>query len=283
MSAVRLSSRPSRAGNVTGPLAETIVASDVVHASTGESMASQRRQLYHTMRRNVLGQIAAGTIHESLQPLYAIGNLTGACRNTLRADGEIDKQKLLGWLDGIARGVDSAKALLLRLRSFDDISAPNKSSVCLDEVVEPIARMLASELEPAEVVFECDLGCDCLVEVDASQLRQVLVELVFNAADACIESGRKPSRVTLKTECQDGDCHISVHDNGPGVATEVVGQIFKPFYSSDCTKLGLGLSFCKSMITAHGGTLLAKSNESGGLSVHFTIPGSSGAIEQDNR
>ena len=234
------------------------------------SIAGSWQGLYDTMRRNLVYQIAAGTIHEFLQPLYAIGNLAAACRNAIEAERGFDQQKVLGWLDVASSTVEDAKGLLLRLRKVGP-PAVKVRTVGLDEVIQPVVRMLANELQQADVTMELDLACDATVEVDVSQLQQVLAELVFNASDA-LKKSRAWRYLKIRTWNEDGVCHVAVDDNGPGIATEVLGEVFKPFYSTGAERPGLGLSFCKSMISAHGGSIMATSNDNGGVCVHFTIP-----------
>ncbi len=235
--------------------------------------ARQREQLYDAMRRNVVGEIAAGTIHESLQPLYAIGNLAAACRNKLTAGGDVDHKRILHWLETIVNTVSDAKSLLQQLRGFADDTVPNRRQLSMSEVVMPIVQMLAADFRYSDIEFESSFDCNCLVEVDASQIRQVVAELVFNARNCFDRNDKGKKRIELNTWYENDSCHVLVKDNGPGVPQEELGNIFKPFCSRDTRRLGLGLNFCKSAVSAHGGTLFAKLNDTGGFSVHFTIPG----------
>lgn len=243
------------------------------HLSIDNENALQRQELFDTMRRNVVGEIAAGTIHESLQPLYAIGNLAAACRNTIKSNREFDRDKIIHWLDTITKTVGDAKSLLQQLRGFADGTVPNNESISMSEVVAPIARMLVDDFRNGDIEFVNRFERDCTVDVDAAQIRQVIAELVFNSRNCLVESDTRSKRIELKTWFENDSCHVSVSDNGPGVPHETLGEIFKPFYSTCAKRLGLGLSFCKSAIAAHSGTLFAKINDVGGFSVHFTIPG----------
>jgi two-component system sensor kinase FixL len=71
---------------------------------------------------------------------------------------------------------------------------------------------------------------------------------------------------------------ISVADNGPGLAQAVADELFKPFVTTKKDGMGVGLSICRIIVDAHGGTIWAEPNPSGGTVFHFTIPIASAAL-----
>ena len=77
--------------------------------------------------------------------------------------------------------------------------------------------------------------------------------------------------IALITEADDATFQISVTDNGPGLPEEVRAKLFQPFVSTKRTGMGIGLSICHTIITAHGGDLWAEPNPDGGTIFRFTL------------
>ncbi len=115
---------------------------------------------------------------------------------------------------------------------------------------------------------------DCpLIEGDAVQLQQVLLNLIVNACDAM---SRKPvaerslrivSKITAK-----GKLRVSVIDHGEGISESNLKSLFEPFHTTKALGLGLGLPICNWIIAAHGGKLLAHNNPGGGATFSFDLP-----------
>ena len=233
----------------------------------------QQRELQRTAILRMLAQIAEDTIHESLQPLYAIGNLGAACRNAILNQGlEIESEKILGWLDSILAGVNDAKVSATRLRSIAQGSEPRRKTVRLDDVIESALDALAQDFECGEVSLHTELKCQSTVEVDSAQIRYVLVNLVQNASEAIRSSTANTGNIKLRSWSKGGFCHVTVEDDGPGFEDETLADVFNAFYSTKPDRLGLGLAFSRAIINAHGGDIFAERVASGGFRVGFTIP-----------
>ena len=97
------------------------------------------------------------------------------------------------------------------------------------------------------------------VTLDRSQIEQVLINLLKNAGEACVE--QTYPEVIISTHC-DLDKHLfflSVCDNGSGILPEVLDKIFVPFFTTKSTGSGIGLSLCKQIMNLHGGSISASS------------------------
>jgi two-component system sensor kinase FixL len=101
-------------------------------------------------------------------------------------------------------------------------------------------------------------------------MQQVLLNLLRNAAEAIADQERR--EIALLTEVRDDTIQISVVDNGPGLPDEVKAKLFQPFISTKKTGMGVGLSICHKIITAHGGRLWAEPNPEGGTIFRLTLP-----------
>jgi two-component system, OmpR family, sensor kinase len=112
-----------------------------------------------------------------------------------------------------------------------------------------------------------------LIRADARLMRMVLDQLLDNARRYTPEG----SPIEITVEAQEREAVITVEDNGPGVADEVLPHLFEPFYRSDTARAreggpGLGLTATASILTLHGGTVVAKRGSGGGLRVTVTLP-----------
>ena len=96
----------------------------------------------------------------------------------------------------------------------------------------------------------------------------MLVNLLINALDALPRGGT----VRVEVETADRGVSVTVRDSGPGIAARIRPRLFEPFVSSKENGLGLGLSICKRLIEAHGGTISGEDDDQGGAAFTFTLP-----------
>jgi len=113
------------------------------------------------------------------------------------------------------------------------------------------------------------------VEGDRVQLQQVLLNLILNAAEAMgsVEVGAR--ELLISTEQDQTGVLVAVRDSGPGIDPAHLDRVFDAFYTTKPSGTGMGLSICRSIITAHGGRLWADANEPRGAVFQFTLPNAS--------
>lgn len=142
----------------------------------------------------------------------------------------------------------------------------------LDEVIAESLRHINRKNEEHQINVECEELI--LVHMDVRLIIQVLVNLIDNA----IKYTSPGSKICIRGIKKDGKAQISVADNGPGISDEVKPHIFEMFYTGNNTiadshrSLGLGLALCRSIIEAHGGTLVLTDNDPKGCIFTFTLP-----------
>ena len=112
------------------------------------------------------------------------------------------------------------------------------------------------------------------VLVDRVQIQQVLVNLFRNALEAMAQSSRRELTVS-NTPAGDDMIEIMVSDTGSGFGDDVEKSLFKTFFTTKETGMGVGLSISRSIIEAHGGRMWAEANSSGGATFRFTLPAAS--------
>ena len=108
--------------------------------------------------------------------------------------------------------------------------------------------------------------------VDDIQIQQILVNLVKNSLDAIGEVGQADGRIEIRVLSEGSDVQVAVTDNGPGVPSALRPRLFDSFFTTKPKGVGLGLSICKSIAAAHGGSLRHEQPGEGGSRFVLTLP-----------
>jgi len=142
-------------------------------------------------------------------------------------------------------------------------------TVSLNEVVEKTLELLRPEIENRGVTVNTRLSRSLTATpVDATQLQQVLVNLVKNAVQAMTTGGT----LTLQTGETGDDVWVSVADTGGGIPQELINRIFEPFYTTKKKGTGLGLMIVQRIVRAHDGRIELESNVGRGTTFRIWLP-----------
>ncbi|MCC7147360.1 MAG: PAS domain S-box protein [Phycisphaeraceae bacterium] len=254
--------------------------------------AAMRRRLLalaQVARLNTVGAMASSFAHELRQPLTAIINFaSGAMRRFESAEAAAHATEglpggapggtagALGVPEAMQHIVTQAKranAILSRVRDFVGQRETATSQVEINQVVEQAAALIRPEAQRTRVRIELNLGAGLpVIEAEARQIEQVLVNLMLNAIEAMVDGGGEENRLTARTQCADGQLEVEIADTGPGIRPEEREQVFEPFHTTKSQGMGLGLSISRSIIQAHGGRMWVENGEQGGARFHFTLP-----------
>ncbi len=218
-----------------------------------------------------LGEVAAGLAHELRNPLAAISGCVELLGGTKGLSDE--DQRILGI---VLRETSRLDQLLGRFLQFSRPTPPQRRPVDLAAVVAETVDVFAGDPTAAGVAIERTLARSP-VECDADQLRQVLWNLLTNAAQAMRESGRgKRIRVACAPEPR-GGATVAVEDDGPGIPAEDLPRIFTPFFTTKGNGTGLGLAVVQRIVDAHGGSVSVRAGAGGGARFEVRLPGPSSA------
>ena len=234
-------------------------------------------ELAHTARLVTLGELASGIAHEMNQPLAAVVNYANASQRYLQALGSHSEaaEKVAQGLERIAVHANHASEVIKRLRAFLRKGRRRMEALDLSEVARATTRLCLWEANSCQVEIVERLPDNLpLVYADRVLLEQVLLNLLRNAIEANREAHPgQSSQIVLAVEPgADGGVQVSVSDQGHGVPTAQLEQIFTPFYSSKVNGLGLGLSMSRSIIEGFGGELQARPLAVG-LQMRCNLPG----------
>lgn len=216
-------------------------------------------------------ELAASIAHEANQPLAAIVTHGCACLNWL-AQGEAQHEKARA---SVAAMTDSALHLSGIIRALCALAtkAEPKAMFDLNEVVERSLPLKAEEMSRNSVCLELVLTPEpLLVCGDVEQLRQVMLNLVSNGIQAMAPIQDRHRLLRVRSQRLNKHAVVTIEDEGPGLTDESVGRLFNGFYTTKPGGMGVGLTLCRSIVDAHGGTIWASSNPELGASFNFALP-----------
>jgi two-component system sensor histidine kinase PilS (NtrC family) len=149
-------------------------------------------------------------------------------------------------------------------------SDPRLAACSVAGIAESFHRDFSGEMAARGVSFQVHVENDTVFQADAQQVRQVLLNLTRNAADAC--SGQENARITLHASTAAGRVIFAVTDNGPGLSEEATGHLFVPFATSKRGGTGLGLAVSRAIARKHGGDLILSGTGQGVTRFELHLP-----------
>ena len=170
----------------------------------------------------------------------------------------------------IREELDRVERQVADLLHFARREEPRLEAVNLGALVEATVTQLRPQLESAGVVVTLDLQPDIAARADRERFRQVLVNLVENAAEAL---GGAPRReLCVRVAAANGHATLQLSDTGPGVPEDAMPRLFEPFFSLKANGTGLGLAIAKRTLEAHGGRITAAIRPEGGMTFDVDLP-----------
>jgi C4-dicarboxylate-specific signal transduction histidine kinase len=232
----------------------------------------QRQQLAHLTRVAILGQLSGALAHELNQPLTSILSNAQAAQHFLERD-PVDLKEVRDILEDIVNDDKRAGEVIRRLRAMLKRGETQMQQLDVGQVVREVLALAHSDLVVRQVEVTAVIGNGLpAVPGDRVQIQQVLLNLLLNASEAMVSSPRRDRHLEIFVAHEGRAVHVKVSDRGTGIAEGHLESIFDAFYTTKSNGLGLGLSICRSIISAHGGRLWATHNEGSGSTFHFTLP-----------
>ena len=235
-----------------------------------ESLRQTQDELIQAAKLAVLGQLAAGINHELNQPLAAIRAYAENARRFL-ALSRLDQTDAN--LEQIIELTHRMADISAQLRQFSRKSSERQENIAVQSCIEYALRLFQSRLRDSHIKVVQHWPDETLwVKGDLVRLEQVIVNLISNALQAMTETPN-PCLV-IRVETHENDVHIHIIDNGPGINSADINQIFAPFYTTKApgSGLGLGLSISSRIMEDLGGKLQARNHTSGGAKFSIILP-----------
>lgn len=243
-----------------------VVARDLAtHVALAVERDEAVSELDDARRLAALGQFAAAIAHDIRTPLTSISLNVQILRGKLDLTAD-DREHFDIALEELAR-LDRSVAEIL------DFAKPVKiapESIDVSELLETTTRGLTPVLSERGVALTCEPSQELpTVTGDPQRLRQVLVNLVGNAADASAPG----AAVTVRARAADAThIAIDVEDRGRGIDADDLPRIFEPFFTTRPDGTGLGLAICHKVVRAHGGDIQVRSTVGSGSTFTILLP-----------
>ncbi|WP_244742790.1 sensor histidine kinase [Mesorhizobium sp. L-8-10] len=238
-----------------------------------EELALERLELAHLSRITQLGQLSGAFAHELNQPLTSIlANAEAGARLLAMKPPDLNEVKDI--LEDIADEDRRAAGIITQLRQLMVKGEAALERVDLNKAVAATMELARSELvaRQTQVDFRREEK-ELPVRGNLAQLQQIVLNLILNATEAMRHLPPGGREITIETRTLPGGARqLSVSDRGPGISPEMKDKAFKPFVSGGATGMGLGLPICRSIASAHGGTLAFDDHEDAGTRVILTLP-----------
>jgi signal transduction histidine kinase len=256
---VYLSVRAFKVGDGLG-----LLSMDMTDRKRAEDAIRQAEKL------RALGEMAGGVAHDFNNILSVV---LGRAQLAL---ADIKDEKARRSIEIIEQTALDAAAMVRRLREVAVVKGERSfDEIDLNKLIEDAIQMVESrrlELnETAGVTIEIHSERNEVAPAagDAAELREALVNILFNAMDAMPEGGN----ITMASRQEDSSVVLSVSDTGTGIPEEVRRKVFDPFFSTKASKgSGLGLSVTMGIITKHGGSIDVESTQGEGTTFHIRLP-----------
>ena len=236
--------------------------------------ARQRHDLAHLARVSTVGELSNSLAHELTHPVTAILSNAQAAQRFLAKD-DVDLNEVREILNDIVTQDQRAAEVIHGLRLLLKKGEPQKQCDDLDlnEVIRDVVLLMRSDLINRNVTVDTDLAQNLpAVTGDRVQLQQVLLNLALNGCDAMADYNSSERRLLIASESDNGAVQVSVSDSGSGIPGGKMEQVFERFFTTKKEGMGLGLSVCRTIITAHRGKIWATNNGGCGATFHFSLP-----------
>jgi len=237
-----------------------------------KALGESRRHVDRLMRSNLLGEFASSLAHELNQPLAAIlANAQVVRRYLGHEPPKIAAAREA--VDSIIADDRRASDLITQLRTLVHRDVVHREAVEVTGVVDETLALVRRELKTQSVTVDVVRpGLSLTVNASRVEMQQVLLNLLFNAAQAVEGQALPRRRIRIETAQDGGWVWVSVADGGPGLAPDRIDQMFEPFNTGRTGNIGMGLAICRRIVESHGGEISAVSGADDGAVFTFTLP-----------
>ena len=259
-------------GLVIGVVVSERQRADLAAQAAEARLKEMQAQAGRAARLNVVSGMASALAHEINQPMTAARALARSVQQILRTP-TADTGRADGNLAVLIAQIDHASAVVRRMREFLRRGQPRFSTLNIGEVLDDALMLAGPDAAGKQIAIELVVD-EALPPIfgDRVQLQQVVLNLIHNAVEAVMESGRSDGRIGVSAHLSERDAVIQIGVVDTGVGAPAGQLLFEPQTSRKKDGLGLGLSICASIVEAHGGRLWLHSSVKGATELRFALP-----------
>lgn len=253
-----------------------------------EEIRKGQEQYIHTEKLASLGRMAAGVAHEINSPLTGIVTFAHLMLQRIPEENKMDREDI----EVIIEQAERCSKIIKGLLGFSRAIPSEKTEMNINETLRHTIGIIRNQAKFHNVKIELQTD-DALpfVRGDSSQIEQVFLNLLINAADAMNDKGK----IFIRTSPADIDgtpyFEVEISDTGPGIPEEYASRLFEPFFTTKPVGkgTGLGLAVSHGIIKKHGGHIAVRNRREGGTTFFVRVPirdsthNTSDNDEDDNR
>jgi len=231
-----------------------------------EDLRKTQEQLLQSEKMSAVGQLIAGVAHELNNPLTAILGYA----ELLESEGLNNRAQ--DYVSKLFKQAQRTHRVVQNLLSFARQRKPQREDVDIRKVLDETLALRDYDLKINNIRVERDAPAEAaMVVADPHQIEQVFLNIINNAVDAILETGRT-GKLKIRIECKNGYISTQFTDDGPGIKDPK--RIFDPFYTTKSVGkgTGLGLSICYGIVKEHGGDITANNAPEGGAMIEVRLP-----------
>lgn len=243
----------------------------IEHRNTEMEKEKLQGRLIQSEKLSALGRMTANIAHEIRNPVTVLGGLAKRLDRKI-ADGTREAE----YVDIIISEATRLEKILRSVLSFTREERIHKEKHNINEIINESLRIMEVLYKDKSIRIEKSFADIEQVPVDKEQVREVIDNLISNAAEAMPDGGS--IKIATGREYIKGSayCSLSVTDTGSGMTEEELNNIFEPFFTSKAVGsgrgIGLGLSICKKIMDEHDGIIKVKSDPGKGSTFTFFFP-----------
>lgn len=217
------------------------------------------------------GALSASIAHELNQPLGA-SNLNIQFLKMKLDKGVLNPELGKEVLEALEADNQRAATIVKSLRSIFTESESNSELVRLGDSISIVLDIARPELKAKHIQIQLRVDEDCVIRVNPSEIEQVILNLVNNAAQALASSDTAERRITIEANKVGAQVLLAVSDNGSGVPDKFKSQLFELLNTTKKIGMGLGLWLCKHIVTRYGGSIHYEDAIGGGAKFVVKLP-----------
>ena len=237
----------------------------------------KRAALHKADRLAYLGRMATLMAHNINQPIAVMRMAASGALSNINENLFDPATELKPLLENILKQTERLSFMMANFRNFARGDRTVLSAVNLNTVIEDIFQLLfIAQYQLDKIDLQKDLSESPIAHANELALQEMLISLLSNAREAVKDNPIK--KISIKTWQQNNHVGFCVEDNGDGISTENLPQLFTPFLSSKNEGMGLGLYFCREIVKDLGGAIEYYPASLGGAGFKITLP-----IQQESK
>jgi signal transduction histidine kinase/ActR/RegA family two-component response regulator len=253
-----------------GPILQPNGRRIIVYANDVTEQKRMEEQLLQAEKMTLMGKLASGIAHEIRNPLAAI---------RLNIQYIIQKnhhdEQTREVLETVIDCTQRIEQIIENTLGLARPTPPKMRPEAINEIIQKVIGFVRIPVLQKNVTVRTRLNEDVpMIDVDAKQIQQVMLNLLQNAIEASPQNGlvEVESRAEVNHEGSGGRAVVVIRDQGPGMSKETLDHLFEAFFTTKVNGTGLGLALSKQLIEKNNGQIRVESPADGGLSVRMEFP-----------